>query len=127
VRTGWLVDSHALLWFLLGEDRLSPTAREVMEDPRAPVYVSTASLWEIAIKKSTGKFDPPDDLPDIAVAQGFEVLPVEALHAWAVRRLPLRDHRDPFDRMLAAQARVEMMPIISADERLDQYKIARLW
>lgn len=127
MRTGWLVDSHALLWFLLGEPKLSPTALEVMEDPRAAMYVSTASLWEIAIKKALGRFDPPDDLPERAVDQGFEIMAVEPAHAWAVRSLPTTDHRDPFDRMLVAQARVETMPIISADARLDQYGIARLW
>jgi Dna[CI] antecedent, DciA len=82
---------------------------------------SVASLWEIAIKKQTGKFDPPDDLPDIAVEQGFELLPVEPRHAWAVRNLPIDRHRDPFDRLLVAQARVETMPIISAQPQLDQY------
>lgn len=125
--TGWLVDSHALLWFLLDPDRLSETAREVMTDPRAPMYVSSASLWEIAIKKQIGKLEPPNDLPELVVEQGFELFAIEPRHAWAVHRLPASDHRDPFDRMLVAQARVEMLPIISADARLDQYKIARLW
>ncbi len=127
MRTGWIVDSHALLWFLLDDPRLSPVAREVMEDPRAHLYVSIASFWEIAIKKGLGRFSPPDDLPELAVAHGFDVLPVEIEHAWAVRRLPQTDHRDPFDRMMVAQARVETMPIISGDSQLDQYGIARLW
>lgn len=125
--TGWLIDTHALLWWWDDDPRLSPIAREVFEDPRAPLTVSAATLWEIAIKRGLGKLRVPDDYPHLLELQGFETLPVHATHAHAVARLPVTDHRDPFDRMLVAQARVETMPIISADARLDQYNIARLW
>jgi PIN domain nuclease of toxin-antitoxin system len=85
--------------------------------------VSAASLWEIAIKRNLGKLS----VPDLLDLQGFATLPVEPHHAHAVGRLPTTDHHDPFDRMIVAQARVETMPIISSDARLDQYGIARLW
>ncbi|MBO9534903.1 MAG: type II toxin-antitoxin system VapC family toxin [Solirubrobacteraceae bacterium] len=124
---GWLVDSHALLWALAEPERLSDSAREVLQNPAAPVWVSAASLWEIAIKKQTGKLASPDDLPQIAVDAGFLLLAIQPRHAWAVQHLPLDKHRDPFDRMLVAQAKTDGLPIISADKALDEYEIARLW
>lgn len=125
--TGWLVDTHVLLWFWDENHRLSEVARQVLEDPRAPLIVSAVSLWEIAIKRAVGKLRVPDDYPAILDAQGFETLPVTAAHAHAVLDLPLEQHRDPFDRLLVSQAKVEALPIISADRRFDQYPIARLW
>lgn len=124
---GWLVDSHALLWALVEPKRLSDPARAVLEDPATPVWVSAASLWEIAIKAQTGKLSPPEDLPEIAVDAGFLLLAIQPRHAWALRNLPLGKHRDPFDRMLVAQAKADGFPIISADAQLDQYGVARLW
>ena len=126
-KPGWLVDTHALLWFWGHPKRLSEAAAEVLADPRAPLRVSAVTLWEIAIKRQLGKLRVPDDYPEILEAQGFVTLPVHAEHAHAVARLPETGHRDPFDRLLVAQARVEMLPIISADAQLDQYAIARLW
>jgi PIN domain nuclease of toxin-antitoxin system len=90
-----LVDTHALLWWLTDDPRLSEKAREALADPANDVLVSTASVWEIAIKRALGKLSAPDDLPDHIEAQGFSWLPVGAEHAWHVRELPPH-HRDPF-------------------------------
>ena len=125
--TGWLVDTHALLWAWSAPEKLSEYAREVLEDPRAPLIVSAVTLWEIAVKRSLGKLRVPDVYPELLVEQGFVTLSISAPHAHAVGRLPVGKHRDPFDRMLVAQAKVEMLPIISADEQFDPYNIARLW
>jgi PIN domain nuclease of toxin-antitoxin system len=91
------------------------------------MLVSAASIWEMAIKKSLGKLDVPDDLLEILRGQGFGVLSIDAEHAWAVAELPLSDHTDPFDRQLVAQALVVDMPIISRDARLDRYGVKRIW
>lgn len=81
----------------------------------------------MAVKSGLGKLSVPADLPSILVQQGFTPFDVTAEHAWAVAGLPLADHRDPFDRLLVAQARVEGVGIISSDKQLDQYDIERHW
>ncbi|WP_210491128.1 type II toxin-antitoxin system VapC family toxin [Patulibacter sp. SYSU D01012] len=121
-----LLDTHAVLWWLSDDPRLSDTARVIVADARHPMHVSAASLWEIAIKRSLGKIEAPDDLPDVVRAEGLTLMPVGAAHAWAVRSLP-RHHGDPFDRLLVAQARIESLPIVSADGQLDAYGIDRRW
>jgi PIN domain nuclease of toxin-antitoxin system len=88
--------------------------------------VSAASVWEIAIKRSLGKLTAPDDLPNRIADEGFAWLPVSAAHAWQVRDLPAH-HRDPFDRLLIAQALVERLPIITADARLSDYGVEVRW
>ncbi len=125
--SAWLVDTHALLWFLTDDAALSPTAKGTMESHDDVLLVSAASLWEIAIKTSLGKLDAPDDLPALIRDEGFECLTVTDAHAWAVRQLPLAGHKDPFDRLLAAQAQVEQLAIVSNDERLDRYGVTRRW
>jgi PIN domain nuclease of toxin-antitoxin system len=121
-----LVDTHALLWWLIDDAGLSPTAREALSDPATDVLVSTASVWEIAIKRALGKLSAPDDLPEHIEAQGFGWLPVEAEHAWQVRDLPPH-HRDPFDRLLVAQALVERIPVVSADASFAAYGVDTRW
>lgn len=121
-----LVDTHALLWWLTDDAALSPTAREELADPANEPLVSTASVWEIAIKRSLGKLTAPDDLPDRIVDEGFAWLPVSAMHAWQVRDLPAH-HRDPFDRLLVAQALIERLPIITTDARFKDYGAEVRW
>ena len=121
-----LVDTHALLWWLTDDAGLSDTARAALADPANDVLVSTASVWEIAIKRGLGKLEAPDDLPDHIEAQGFGWLPVAAEHAWRVRDLPPH-HRDPFDRLLVAQALSERMAIVSADARFGAYGVETRW
>jgi PIN domain nuclease of toxin-antitoxin system len=117
-----LVDTHALLWWLTDDPALSKTAREALADPATDVRVSTASVWEIAIKRALGKLTAPDDLPDHIEAAGFAWLPISAEHAWRVRELPPH-HRDPFDRLLVAQCLTEGMPIVSGDARFGAYGV----
>ena len=120
-----LLDTHVLLWWLADDDRLSAAAREAV-NVAAEVRFSVASVWEIAIKRALGKLEAPDDLPDHIAAQGFGWLPVAAEHAWRVRDLPPH-HRDPFDRLLVAQALSERMAIVSADARFGAYGVETRW
>lgn len=121
-----LVDSHVLLWHVLDDPRLGPRPTALIEADDAEVLVSTASLWEIAIKSALGKLEAPDDLPERIEPMGFELLQVTAEHAWRVRSLP-RLHGDPFDRLLIAQAQIERMPIVSVDSVFDSYDVAVVW
>jgi PIN domain nuclease of toxin-antitoxin system len=122
----WLVDTHALLWWLDDAPALSQPARETISDPANTVLVSTASLWEIAIKQSLGKLSVPAELPDEIADAGFGWLTVGVEHSWAARELPFH-HRDPFDRLLVAQALEEQIPVITRDERFAAYGITTRW
>ena len=122
----WLVDTHAVLWWLDDAPALSPAAREAIAEPSNDVLVSTASLWEIAIKQSLGKLSVPAELPDEIVDAGFRWLPVGPEHGWAARELPFH-HRDPFDRLLVAQALEEGIPVITRDERFVAYGVTTRW
>lgn len=120
-----LIDSQALLWFVLGDrKRLSAATRTRIEE--GDVLVSIASLWEIAIKSALRKLHTPDDLPKRIVELGFELLPIAPQHTWHVRELP-HHHRDPFDRMLIAQARLERLPILTADPAFADYDVTVVW
>lgn len=121
-----LLDTHTLLWWLSDHPALSMSARDDIADPTNEPLVSTASLWEIAIKRSLGKITTPDDLPDHIVEASLDWLPLNAAHAWQVGTLPFH-HRDPFDRILVAQAAVENIPIITNDTRLSAYDIETRW
>lgn len=125
--SAWLVDSHALIWFLGGDSKLSDSARETMESAANEMLVSAASVWELAIKASLGNLVVPGPIPDLMADNGFESLAVTAAHAWAIFDLPVTDHKDPFDRQLVAQAICERLPIISGDKQLDQYAVQRHW
>src|SRR3954469_15869677 len=105
-----LLDTHTVLWAVDRTSALSPTVRTLLEDPENEPLVSVASLWEIAIKSSLGKLEAPDELPDEIDATGFGWLALAREHAWAVRSLP-HHHRDPFDRLLVAQALTERLPL----------------
>lgn len=120
-----LVDSHALLWFVAGDQKRIGKAMRARIEAGATM-VSTASLWEIAIKVGLGKLEAPDDLPERVGQLGFELLPVSSEHAWRVRRLP-RHHGDPFDRLLIAQAQVERLPILTADPAFAAYDVTVVW
>jgi PIN domain nuclease of toxin-antitoxin system len=94
--------------------------------PDQRALVSSATVWEIAIKRSLGKLTAPDDLPAQLPGQGFGWLPISADHAWEARRLPLH-HRDPFDRLLVAQALVERIAIVTGDPRFSAYGVIARW
>jgi PIN domain nuclease of toxin-antitoxin system len=125
-----LLDTHSFLWFVQGDPKLSETARQLAEDPMNDRFVSMASVWEIGIKISVGKLrlESAVDLfvPEQLYLNGMGLLSITVGHIAAVSSLPFH-HRDPFDRMLIAQAQVEQMTIVSVDAALDAYGIARLW
>ena len=124
---GELLDTHVALWMIASSKRLSPRARSTIAESQGPLVVSAVSLWEIAVKRSLGKLPAPADLSRRLAAIGqIELLPISPLHAEAVGELPWH-HRDPFDRMLVAQARVEGLPIVSADQALAQYGVEVIW
>jgi PIN domain nuclease of toxin-antitoxin system len=126
----FLLDTHSFLWFIDGNARLSMAARQLIEEPANERLVSIASLWEIAIKASLGRltFAQPFAtlLPDQLQRNSMQVLDITVAHTTAVASLPFH-HRDPFDRMLIAQALVEVIPIVSVDSAFDAYGISRLW
>jgi PIN domain nuclease of toxin-antitoxin system len=117
-----LIDSHALLWWLEGGERLSAEAREAIMSRHNEVAVSVASLWELAIKQSLGKLRIEADLREHVRYNNFAELPVLGEHASAVRTLP-RNHGDPFDRLLVAQARCEGLTLVTRDRRLASYDV----
>lgn len=121
-----LVDTHAVLWWLDDDPALSLAARSAIADPGNAPLVSAASVWEMAIKRSLGKLRVPDDLPAKLLDGGFEWLAVSALHSWDVRELPLH-HRDPFDRLVIAQALRERIGIVTRDRRFGAYGVDTVW
>jgi PIN domain nuclease of toxin-antitoxin system len=119
-----LLDTHVLLWWLAGSSRLPQGARSAIGGSPA-VYVSAATAWEIAIKTSQGKLDFPASLGEQLLQNQFQPLPISIPHAMAAAALPLH-HRDPFDRMLIAQARMESLTLLTSDARLKAYDAAVL-
>lgn len=122
-----LLDTQALLWMLNDSKRLSNDARAIVRDPAVGLVVSAASLWEIAIKRSIGKLKAPTNLARRLLATGqFELLSISPVHAEAVGDLPWH-HRDPFDRLLVAQALVEGLMLVSSDTLLVDYGVPVAW
>jgi PIN domain nuclease of toxin-antitoxin system len=117
-----LVDTHDLLWWLAGDRKLKAPVRAVLADPENLVFVSAASIWELRIKEALGKVELPDEFEETLDAQSFEHLSVTAAHAHALKGLALH-HRDPFDRMLVAQASLEGLTIVSHDDALRAYGV----
>ena len=125
-----LLDTHAFLWFIMGSERLSGKAKGLIEHYGDERLLSTASLWEMAIKLSLSRLSlaqPLDVLiPEQLRLNGINVLSIELSHIAVVVTLPFH-HRDPFDRLLVAQSIVEGLPIVSADVALDAYGVNRQW
>lgn len=120
-----LLDAHALLWFAGSPDELAQPARQAIVDA-SEVNVSAASLWEISTKLTLGKLDSDvDDIPGELERWGVGTVPVTAVHAWAAGALPFH-HRDPFDRMLVAQAQLEGLTIVTRDPQIARYQVAVL-
>jgi len=117
-----LLDTHTFLWWLADDPRLASVARDIIADNRNTVYVSAVTGWEIAIKKALGKLDAPDDLDSFVEKEGFEHLPITFYHAEQAGALPVH-HKDPFDRMLVAQAQAEGLLIMTADQIIPQYGV----
>lgn len=125
-----LLDTHAFLWFVTADPKLGIRAEEVIRDGANDARLSMASVWEMAIKVSIGRLPIPEPLdtfiPEQLRANRIGLLPIRLRHVYTVSRLPLH-HRDPFDRILVAQALTGGTPIVSVDSELDRYGVHRLW
>ena len=125
-----LLDTHALLWWLAGDAKLSPRAKRSIADQRHEIFVSAASAWEVATKHRIGKLPGAGplavDFARVIRSQGFTALPISIEQAQVAGELP-GDHRDPFDRMLIAQAREERLALVSSETLFDDYGITRIW
>ncbi|MCG3198933.1 MAG: type II toxin-antitoxin system VapC family toxin [Candidatus Omnitrophica bacterium] len=117
-----LLDTHVLLWSLFDESLLSPATIRLLKDPDSLVMVSAVSAWEISIKQSIGKLRIPQHWYEVVEEIGYTPLTIRVDHALEVGNLP-NLHKDPFDRMLVAQARVEGLKIVTRDERLRRYSV----
>ncbi len=125
-----LLDTHALIWFLENDARLSRQARLAIEDLTNRTYVSDATAWEMGIKVSSGKLELPVPYGELFPVKienlGFHILPIQHRHLHLMITLP-HHHRDPFDRLLIAQALADRMILISHDSRFPAYGVPLLW
>jgi len=125
-----LLDTHSFIWFVEDNPSLSSHARTLIEEPTNDVFLSIASVWEMAIKVSLGKLDLSQSfdlfIPNQLLLNDITLLDIAVSHTLRVATLPFQ-HRDPFDRLLVAQSLVEGMPFISIDSIFDAYGVNRLW
>jgi len=125
----YLLDTHAFIWLATDDPQLSPAARAIFTDSSHDCFLSTASIWEMAIKASIGKLTFHTQLEHLVrggLDRGLRLLDVTSGHAYRVAHLPFH-HRDPFDRILVCQAMHEGMHLVSRDGRLDAYAVTRIW
>jgi PIN domain nuclease of toxin-antitoxin system len=125
-----LLDTHTFIWFNLNDARLGENARRTISSPATDVLISPASYWEIAIKIRIGKFaitTPYESFWQKGIDDNqFFILPIELRHTGQLLSMPFH-HKDPFDRLLVAQALMERIPLVSGDKKLDAYGIQRIW
>jgi PIN domain nuclease of toxin-antitoxin system len=121
-----LIDSHAFLWWSEASPRLSLAARGAIADPTNEVLISVAALWELTIKASSGTLNLPTDFETMVTSQQFSILSITFLHLRRLATLP-RHHRDPFDRMMIAQALAEGIPIATGDRSFASYGLQIVW
>jgi PIN domain nuclease of toxin-antitoxin system len=124
----YLLDTHTYLWWLTDDQRLSQTAKAVITNPNNLIYISVISAWEVSLKQSLLKnFSVNVSLGEIFSDASFKILPIEIGHVLTLNKLPFH-HKDPFDRMLIAQALTQNLPIITIDEKFNQYQdLSLLW
>jgi PIN domain nuclease of toxin-antitoxin system len=120
-----LLDTHFLLWWLADDPALGDRAREVISAPENLIFFSAASVWEIRIKQGIGKLELPNNFADVLAGQALEPLAVLVAHAHGLQDLPPL-HRDPFDRLLIAQARIERLTLLTRDQIISRYDVATL-
>jgi Uncharacterized protein conserved in bacteria len=124
-----LLDTHALIWHREANSQLGTTAREMINHPDNQIFISIATLWEMSIKRSLGKLTTvksPSEILDIYRRDGAELLSVTPDHVTAIESLPWH-HRDPFDRMLIAQAKTDGLTLVTKDEAFARYEVAKAW
>ena len=120
-----LLDTHAFLWWVSDWDQIVEPARMAIADPGNEVFVSAVSGWEISVKKAKGRLAAPDNLTAVVKEKQFQHLPLTFEHAERAATLPPH-HRDPFDRMLVAQARVEGLVLVTRDARISLYDVSTI-
>ena len=126
---GYLLDTHAALWFFNGDARLSSTACQLIRNRDHRIYLSVISAWELTIKINIGKLRFPNDAAGFvhaAQSNDITIIPIETAHLTVLKDLPMT-HRDPFDRLLIASAIAEEMTLITADENIALYAVPRIW
>ena len=124
-----LLDTHTLIWHYEDKPLLSEAVNQALDDPANQIFISTASLWEMAIKTNLGKLNLSRPIHEVVAAYaeaGAEILPISPSHALATASLPLH-HRDPFDRMLITQARYEDLTLVSRDSLFASYDLKTMW
>lgn len=125
-----LLDTHAFLWFIQGDENLSQQSRLLIEDSKNEVLISVATLWEIAIKSNLKKLDLLEPfevlIPREIINNELTQLPITIEHLVQLGQLPFY-HRDPFDRLLIAQSLFEQVPLVSKDSQFDEYGVKRIW
>jgi PIN domain nuclease of toxin-antitoxin system len=125
-----LIDTHSFIWWIQDDKRLSTAARALLRDRANEVFVSIATIWEIAIKVGVGRLRMPPELrvflADQIARTGFSLLPIAFEHVVAVHALP-QHHRDPFDRLLIAQCRQEILTLVSRDDKFALYDVELVW
>ena len=126
----YLLDTHALLWITTDDPKLSKKAKNIYLDAENEILLSIASIWELAIKSSIGKITFQKDLDDFVdvhiKGNNIEILKIELPHVLRIEKLPFH-HRDPFDRLIIAQAVENNLKILGADNTFDKYKVKRIW
>lgn len=122
----FVLDTNVFIWWRDGSERLSNRIRDQIGEPESEILVSITSLWEITIKRALGKLRFLQDFEEVLSEEGFDLLPLTNPHLRALANLPLH-HRDPFDRVLIAQALAERIPVATADRRFTSYGAKVLW
>ena len=117
-----LLDTHVLVWWMFAAPQLTKATRAKIADPSNLIFVSAASVWELRIKAALGKIKLPSKFAELLAAEKFENLAITWTHAHALRELPMH-HRDPFDRLLIAQARVDNLVLFTNDEMVERYEV----
>jgi len=125
-RLAYLLDSHTLLWATSAPQQLSEHVRSVIANPAHRLFISTGTLWELSIKVNIGKLELPDRFFDEIFELGYESLSIETSHLKVYRTLSMI-HRDPFDRLLIAQAMSEQLCLLSTDQRIQEYDVEWMW
>lgn len=118
----YLVDTHIFIWWMTNSPRLSSKVKKLISDSKNEMYLSIASIWEMAIKIGNKKLDLPNGWQETFKKSNFAVLQIRLPHAFAVSNLP-QIHKDPFDRMLIAQSKTEKMTLITTDPTMEKYKV----
>lgn len=120
----YLIDTHIFIWIMEDSKKISAKVKLQLKDSANEVFISVATIWEVAVKKSKGSLKTPKNIQKGVNEVGFKILPIELPHALEVENLPFyRDHKDPFDRILISQAKAENLTLITSDPKIWKYKI----